>query len=105
MNRRNFLSLIGATALTPVIPAQIFAAGGIVNPEHCGYWVGEGGAELHIATSNYGGPYQVSARLTVHDGWRSAGIFMDSTRVLIEGDAIYHKFLHGDGTGQKTGLI
>lgn len=32
MNRRKLLSLIGATALTPVIPAQVFAAGGIVNP-------------------------------------------------------------------------
>lgn len=44
MNRRRLLSLIGATALTPIIPPQVFAAGGIWNPEHCGL-VGEAASE------------------------------------------------------------
>ena len=37
MNRRTFLALLAATSLTPIIPAQVFASGGIVNPEHCGF--------------------------------------------------------------------
>lgn len=46
MNRRKLLSLIGATALTPVIPPQVFASGGIVNPEHCGFITGPVPCEL-----------------------------------------------------------
>lgn len=37
MNRRTFLPALAATSLTPIMPAQIFASGGIASPEHCGY--------------------------------------------------------------------
>lgn len=37
MNRRTFISALAATSLTPIIPPQIFASGGIVNPDHCGF--------------------------------------------------------------------
>lgn len=44
MNRRSFLSALAATSLTPILPPQVFASGGIVNPEHCGF----------VAFSTYG---------------------------------------------------
>lgn len=44
MNRRSFLSALAATSLTPILPAQVFASGGIVNPDHCGF-VGERAGE------------------------------------------------------------
>lgn len=37
MNRRTFLSALAATSLTPILPPRIFASGGIVNPDRCGF--------------------------------------------------------------------
>lgn len=54
MNRRKLLSLIGATALTPVIPPQVFASGGIVNPDHCGF-IGEMASDFVVPHGKYVG--------------------------------------------------
>lgn len=69
MNRRRLLSLIGATALTPIIPPQVFAAGGIVNPEPCGlYWVGERGPEFLMPRGRVVGIDPISMFLNITGG-------------------------------------
>lgn len=47
MNRRRLLSLIAGTALTPIIPPQVFVSGGPVKPNPL-YLVGERGPEFLI---------------------------------------------------------
>jgi hypothetical protein len=78
MNRRTFLSALAATSLTPLVPAQIFASGGIVNPEHCGY-VGEMASDYVIPHSRYIGIDPISMLLNI--------------------------VFNGDGTERKSGLV
>lgn len=78
MNRRTFLSALAATSLTPLMPAQIFASGGIVNPEHCGF-VGEMASDFVIPHSRYIGIDPISM--------------------------LFNLFVHGDGTDRKGGIV
>lgn len=89
MNRRKLLSLIGATALTPIIPPQVFASGGIVNPDRCGF-IGEMASDFVIPKP-------------MADEWRSIGTI---SAVRRDGEnMVFNIIMHGDGTDRKSGLI
>ena len=110
MNRRNFLSMIGATALTPVMPAQIFAAGGIWSPDHCGF-VGEYVNEYPMPSRFVGIADKASwAGMTTAQIYRDidasfAALDPRDPNLIIMPDTVYHRFLYGDGTDRKSGLI
>ena len=99
MNRRSFLSALAATSLTPILPPQVFASGGIWNPDHCGFILESPPCQM----------WTLATRAMVN---RDIGKLLASVRqhggepdTLIMPDAVYAAFVDGDGGTWSGGLI
>lgn len=95
MNRRTFLSALAATSLTPLVPAQIFASGGI-----------DAGVEticmLGVTTKSqaYRIGRSVLFQVMADDGqWRDIGISDAPV------DVVTAVFMNGDEKPWRGGLI
>jgi hypothetical protein len=94
MNRRTFLSALATTSLTPLVPPQIFASGGIVSPDHCGFIAEAASAIWHGNTI-----------LTTRTWTRI--LTADKTRLAagIDPISIFAIAMYGDGKPWRGGII
>lgn len=107
MNRRLFLSAVAATSLTPIMPPQVFASGGIVNPDHCGFILKSPPCQAWATPAKSwvgASPAQILADInTMLEATAKMGV--EGPYVLHTNDPVLAALSNGDGRPWRGGLI
>lgn len=100
MNRRSFLSTLAAAYAYGTLPPRIFASGGIVNPDPCGFILESPPCQLFADVYPQGvrlGRAVISIRASDDDEWQEVS--------PLHPVSVFTLLMYGDGTNRQTGLI